>query len=116
MAPYLTSLNLNWKKEGGDRLLGILPDAVLGLLWWLNHQWNTENAMCLKKSRKKLFIHIIVTLFNKILQPFRCYTNGKKSLVVLKASGSQESTLSAITSYASSGSVMECKRCGIIYR
>ena len=45
-----------------------------------------------------------------------CYNNGRKSLVVLKAAGSQESTFGAIASFTASGSVMECPHCGIIYR
>jgi zinc finger FYVE domain-containing protein 1 len=46
----------------------------------------------------------------------RCYQNGRRVVVVPKASSAQESTWLGLATYAWSGSVLECRICGVIYR
>ena len=46
----------------------------------------------------------------------RCYQNGRRNVVVPKASSAEESTWIGLATYAWSGSVLECPVCGVIYR
>ena len=47
---------------------------------------------------------------------FRCYHNGRRNVVVPKASSAEESSWMGLATYAWSGSVLECRICGVIYR
>ena len=42
--------------------------------------------------------------------------NGRKCVVVPKASSSKEGSIVGLAKYAWSGYVLECQRCGVIYR
>ena len=42
--------------------------------------------------------------------------NGRRSIVVPKASSSKESSIVGLAKYAWSGYVLECQKCGVIYR
>ena len=53
---------------------------------------------------------------NKIYTCRRCQENGRKCTVVPKASSSKEGSLVGLAKYAWSGYVLECQRCGVIYR
>jgi len=56
------------------------------------------------------------SLDNKHLYCLRCYQNGRRIVVVPKASSSEESGWFGLATYAWSGYVLECKVCGVIYR
>uniref|UniRef100_T1J9N5 FYVE-type domain-containing protein n=1 Tax=Strigamia maritima TaxID=126957 RepID=T1J9N5_STRMM len=53
---------------------------------------------------------------NKIYTCKKCYEEGREMIVVPKTSASTESTWYGLAKYAWSGYVLECIRCGIIYR
>eukprot|EP00094_Tigriopus_californicus_P012713 TCALIF_12290-PA protein Name:"Similar to ZFYVE1 Zinc finger FYVE domain-containing protein 1 (Homo sapiens)" AED:0.02 eAED:0.02 QI:61/1/1/1/1/0.75/4/514/657 len=53
---------------------------------------------------------------NKLYMCRRCFEDGRREMVVPKAGASEEGSLSALASYAWSGDVLECSRCGVIYR
>ena len=46
----------------------------------------------------------------------RCYQNGRRNVVVPKASSAEESTWVGLATFAWSGSVLECAVCGVIHR
>ena len=53
---------------------------------------------------------------NSILFIYRCFKNGRRIVVVPKASSSEEGSWVGLTTYAWSGYVLECRICGVIYR
>ena len=46
----------------------------------------------------------------------RCYNNGRRVIVVPKASAAESSTLGAIASNLWTGYVLECGTCGVIFK
>jgi len=55
-------------------------------------------------------------LENKIYSCRSCKENGRKCVVVPKASSSKEGSWVGLAKFAWSGFVLECSRCGVIYR
>lgn len=53
---------------------------------------------------------------NKIYTCQRCQENGRRCIVVPKASSSKEGSILGLAKYAWSGYVLECQKCGVIYR
>jgi len=53
---------------------------------------------------------------NKIYTCQRCQENGRRCIVVPKASSSKEGSIVGLAKYAWSGYVLECQKCGVIYR
>lgn len=53
---------------------------------------------------------------NKLDLHSRCFQNGRRNLVVPKASSAEEASWVGLAMYAWSGSVLECRTCGVIYR
>merc|ERR1719323_2647728 len=53
---------------------------------------------------------------NKIYTCQRCQENGRRCVVVPKAAASKESSLIGLAKFAWSGFVLECNKCGVIYR
>lgn len=53
---------------------------------------------------------------NKIFTCQRCQENGRRCIVVPKASSSKEGSIIGLAKYAWSGYVLECQKCGVIYR
>ena len=45
-----------------------------------------------------------------------CQENGRRCIVVPKASSSKEGSIVGLAKYAWSGYVLECQKCGVIYR
>lgn len=57
-----------------------------------------------------------VQLENKVYSCKRCQENGRRCVVVPKASSSKEGSWVGLAKFAWSGYVLECQRCGVIYR
>jgi len=55
-------------------------------------------------------------LENKVYCCKRCQENGRRNLVVPKASSSKEGSWMGLAKFAWSGFVLECQKCGVIYR
>ena len=55
-------------------------------------------------------IHNAISNFNS------CFKNGRRIVVVPKASSSEEGSWVGLATYAWSGYVLECRICGVIYR
>lgn len=53
---------------------------------------------------------------NKIYTCLRCQENGRKCIVVPKAASSKEGSIVGLAKFAWSGFVLECQKCGVIYR
>jgi len=53
---------------------------------------------------------------NKIYTCQRCQENGRRCVVVPKAAASKESSLVGLAKFAWAGFVLECAKCGVIYR
>jgi len=53
---------------------------------------------------------------NKIYTCQKCQENGRKCVVVPKASSSKEGSFLGLAKFAWSGFVLECHKCGVIYR
>eukprot|EP00092_Neocalanus_flemingeri_P009959 GFUD01010737.1.p1 GENE.GFUD01010737.1~~GFUD01010737.1.p1 ORF type:complete len:703 (-),score=93.22 GFUD01010737.1:369-2477(-) len=53
---------------------------------------------------------------NKIYTCQRCQENGRKCVVVPKAASSKEGSIVGLAKFAWSGFVLECQKCGVIYR
>jgi len=53
---------------------------------------------------------------NKIYTCQRCQENGRRCVVVPKAAASKESSLIGLAKFAWAGFVLECHKCGVIYR
>ena len=53
---------------------------------------------------------------NENLTSLRCFKNGRRIVVVPKASSSEEGSWVGLATYAWSGYVLECRICGVIYR
>jgi len=53
---------------------------------------------------------------NKIYTCQKCQENGRKCVVVPKASSSKEGSILGLAKFAWSGFVLECQKCGVIYR
>jgi len=53
---------------------------------------------------------------NKIYTCQKCQENGRKCVVVPKASSSKEGSIVGLAKFAWSGFVLECQKCGVIYR
>ena len=73
----------------------------------MNHEGDhtTRNICIYQKS-----------LDNKHYFCLRCYQNGRRIVVVPKASSSDDGGWLGLATYAWSGYVLECKICGVIYR
>ena len=75
-----------------------------------------------RKNLKILFqmktLHLIPWLapVSKNPKHCSCYHNGRRNLVVPKASSAQENSWVGLATYAWSGFVLECRVCGVIYR
>jgi len=57
-----------------------------------------------------------VIVNNTLFKSNRCFKNGRRIVVVPKASSSEDGTWMGIAMNAWSGDVLECKICGVIYR
>ncbi|XP_023324943.1 zinc finger FYVE domain-containing protein 1 [Eurytemora carolleeae] len=57
-----------------------------------------------------------VQLENKVYTCRYCQDNGRRCVVVPKAAASKESSWVGLAKFAWSGFVLECQRCGVIYR
>jgi len=53
---------------------------------------------------------------NKIYTCQKCQENGRKCVVVPKAASSKEGSIVGLAKFAWSGFVLECQKCGVIYR
>jgi len=53
---------------------------------------------------------------NKIYTCQKCQENGRKCIVVPKATSSKEGSIVGLAKFAWSGFVLECQKCGVIYR
>lgn len=53
---------------------------------------------------------------NKVYTCQRCQENGRRCVVVPKASASKESSFVGLAKFAWAGYVLECHKCGVIYR
>eukprot|EP00095_Tigriopus_kingsejongensis_P011881 maker-scaffold410_size180147-snap-gene-0.28 protein:Tk11881 transcript:maker-scaffold410_size180147-snap-gene-0.28-mRNA-1 annotation:"zinc finger fyve domain-containing protein 1" len=69
-----------------------------------NEHFSNSNCVYIKSKNNKLYLCK------------RCFEDGRRHVVVPKAASSEESPLGALASYAWSGDVLECSRCGVIYR
>jgi len=67
---------------------------------------NTSQNQCLYLAKYE----------NKIYTCRRCSENGRRYMVVPKASSSKEASWLGLAKYAWSGFVLECQKCGVIYR
>ena len=47
---------------------------------------------------------------------YRCFQNGRRNFVVPKANSAEDGSWVGLAMYAWSGSVLECRICGVIYR
>jgi len=56
------------------------------------------------------------SLCNKSYLCLRCFQNGRRNYVVPKANSAEDGSLMGLAMYAWSGSVLECRICGVIYR
>lgn len=76
----------------------------------MNHLW--EGASHEAKHRCRYSVHCD----NRIFTCKGCYEEGKEVLVVPKTSASSDSPWLGLAKYAWSGYVIECPKCGVIYR
>lgn len=53
---------------------------------------------------------------NKVYTCQKCQVNGRRCVVVPKAAASKESSLVGLAKFAWAGFVLECQKCGVIYR
>ena len=70
------------------------------------------------QNQFKMF-HTVITCdlnLNENLTSLRCFKNGRRIVVVPKASSSEEGSWVGLATYAWSGYVLECRICGVIYR
>ena len=55
-------------------------------------------------------------IFSRYINSFICQENGRQCVVVPKASSSKEGSWLGLAKFAWSGFVLECQKCGVIYR
>ncbi|KAI1302391.1 Zinc finger FYVE domain-containing protein 1 [Halotydeus destructor] len=76
----------------------------------MNHH---RDGVAHKSSAKCIYQH---QFSNKLYFCRHCYDRGDEIQVIPKTSASNESTWFGLANYAMSGYVLECNRCGVIYR
>lgn len=80
---------------------------------FMNHAFHDEGPKEHQAERSCKYHH---NFENKIYICKRCSSEGERRIVVPKTSSSKDNTWLGLAKYAWSGYVLECEKCGILYR
>lgn len=80
---------------------------------FMNHSQHDNGSKHHQAERQCKYHH---QFDNKVFLCRKCDYNGERSLVVPKTSSAKDSTWLGLAKFAWSGYVLECEKCGIIYR